>query len=75
MAIILTDCIKLALYVNKEARMIVGSNVHVKGSSLMLSRITVQAESNFKMMQRSNMGTAYSKGIELLVLRYILWRR
>lgn len=65
----LTDYIRLALYVNREARIMVGINVHVKGSSLTLSWITVQAESNFKIAQRINMGTAYFKGIELLVLR------
>lgn len=71
MAIMLTDYIKLALYVNKEARITVGSKVHVKGSSLLLSRITVQVESNFKITQRSNMGIANSKGSRLLVFRYI----
>lgn len=69
----LTDYIKLALYVNKEARITVGSSVHVKGSSLSLSRITVQVESNFKMAQRISMGIAYSKGIELLVFRYVFY--
>lgn len=73
MAIILNDYIKLSRCMNKVARITVGSSVHVKGSSLLLSRITVQAESNFNMAKRINMGMAYSKDIELLVFRYVFY--
>lgn len=75
MAIILTDYIGLTLYAYKEARMIVGSSVHVKGSSLWSRRITVQAESNFKIAQRSNRGIEYPKGIVLPVRRYVLYNK
>ena len=55
--------------------MIVGSNVHVKGSSLWLRRITVQVESNFKIAQRNSRDIEYAKGIVLLGFRYVFYSR
>ena len=66
---------RLVLYVYKEARMIVGSNVHVKVNSLWLRRITVQVESDFKIAQRNSRDIEYAKGIVLLGFRYVLYSR
>ena len=63
------DYIGLVLYVNKVDKMMVGSSAHVKGSSLLLSRITVQAESNFRIAQMTNRNMERYRGITLLVFR------